>query len=190
MEREQRIDGYVFFSAKEYERALKEKETIEYLRAKTDLSNPKAVYQVYKKAIEKQSFQTIFGFAFMKELRNLLIEARVVPEEVIDPVPIGRVHTDAEQTKEVSTTEAEEQVKKYREMAEKAKAGSIIKNFLIGVLLVMVVLIMVMTYNSKYSVFTFFTDYENEIRQEVLDEYEEWENELENWEKKRKEAAE
>lgn len=190
MEREQRVDGYVFLSAKEYERARKEKETIAYLRAKTDLSNPKAVYQVYKKAIEKQSFQTIFGFEFMQELRKRLIEANVVPEDVIDPIPIGRVQTEENPGNEHSGTEMEEQVKKYEEMAEKAKAGSIIKNFLIGVLLAVVVIIIVMTYNSKYSVFTFFTNYENEIRQEVLNEYEEWENELEEREKKIKETEE
>lgn len=185
------IDNFVFCSKREYERALKEKETIEYLRVNTDLSNPKAVYQIYKKAIQKQSFQTIFGFEFMQELRKCLVDADIVPENVIDFVPVGRVQiTEQSVGKKTETApdEAEEKIKQYEEMAERAKAGSIIKNFLIAVLLIMVVLILVMTYNSKYSVFTFFTDYENQIREEVLDEYEEWENELKLREEKVEQA--
>jgi len=37
----------------------------------------------------------------------------------------------------------------------------------------------VITFNSKYSYLTYFTDYENDIRESIINEYEEWEKELE-----------
>ena len=47
------LDGYTFVSASDFERAKKEKETIAYLQANTDMTDMKAVYKIYKNAVEK-----------------------------------------------------------------------------------------------------------------------------------------
>ena len=39
------------------------------------------------------------------------------------------------------------------------------------------------TYNSKYSVFTYFTDYKTNMENELVDQYQEWRNQLEEKEK-------
>ena len=53
-------------------------------------------------------------------------------------------------------------------------------------LVAVIVAMFVITMSSKYSFLTYFTDYENNIREQVIDEYEEWENSL----KEREQALE
>ena len=48
------LDGFVFSTRKDYERACKEKETIEYLVANSNMSDMKAVLKIYNKAVEKK----------------------------------------------------------------------------------------------------------------------------------------
>ena len=192
MEKKYVLDGYAFPTATEYERAKKEKETITYLTANTDMSNMKEVYKVYKLAVEKKSFQTVFGLEYMQGLRGRLVGSGIVSEDVIEPVPVSRGFTlvqgagekgkDSEKEK-MSSAAAEREVKKYQEAYQKAKAGSMIKNFLIVVLVLVVGAMLYITSKNQYSILTYFTNYEEKIREEVIDEYEEWENQLREREK-------
>ena len=47
------LDGFVFSTRKDYERACKEKETIEYLVANSNMSDMKAVLKIYNKAVAR-----------------------------------------------------------------------------------------------------------------------------------------
>lgn len=168
------IDGYVFQNRKDFEQANKERETISYLSAHTDMSDMKAVYKIYKTASEKQSFQTVFGLKYMADLRKILVESEIVTEDVLEPIPVGRVLA-AKTLPQAGDGQAEE----YRKAYEKARGGNLVKNLLIGVLLVVVVGMMAITYNNQYSVFTYFTNYKEKMREELLNEYQEWEESLE-----------
>lgn len=53
------LDGFVFSTRKDYERACKEKETIEYLVANSNMSDMKAVLKIYNKAVEKSRFRRL-----------------------------------------------------------------------------------------------------------------------------------
>lgn len=174
------IDGYCFQSRGDYDRAKKEKETIAYLSAHVDMADMKAVYKVYKTASEKGSFQTVFGLNYMDDLRKHLVESEIVTEDVLDPIPVGRVVT-AGQKKGPKTTDKE--LGEYQKAYEKAKSGSFIKNLLIVVLLVVIVGMVVITYKNQYSIFTYFTNYKEDMREELLDEYEDWDNTLREREK-------
>jgi len=165
------IDGYMFQNRRDFEQANKERETIAYLSAHADMSDMKAVYKIYKTASEKQSFQTVFGLKYMEELREILVNSGIVTEDVLDPIPVGRIALAQSQPRAGETEE-------YREAYEKARGGSLVKNLLIGVLLAVVVGMLVITYNSQYSVFTYFTNYKEKMRGELLDEYQEWEDTL------------
>ena len=44
--------------------------------------------------------------------------------------------------------------------------------------MISLIAVFLLTFKSKYSYLTYFTDYENNIRNEVIDEYEQWEKEL------------
>lgn len=170
------MDGYIFRNGKDYERAKKEKETIAYLSANTDLTDMKAVYQIYKRSVDKGSFQTIFGLNYLEDLRKRLLGSGTVTEDLLEPIPVGKIVTivpDKHMTME------ERKFEELQEAYEKARSGKIIKNFLIAVLLVIVGVMLFTSYQSQYSIFTFFTDYKEEMRGEIVDEYESWEQELE-----------
>lgn len=171
------IDGYAFASRTEYDRAKKEQETILYLNANTNMEDMKEVYKIYKTAVEKRAFQTVFGLKFMEGLRKKLGGSGIVEEDVLEPIPVARVYAGARKN---ATADAinKKQAEQYKEKYERAKSGSIIKNILIAVLTVVIALMLFFTYKSQYSVFTYFTDYKENMREELLNEYEEWEAEL------------
>ena len=77
-----------------------------------------------------------------------------------------------------------DQTEKYKKAYENAKAGNKIRTFFIIVLFVVMVGI---TYKSQYSVFTYFTNYKENMKNEILNEYENWESDLNKREKKVKE---
>ena len=52
---------------------MKEKETIGYIVANTNMSDMKAVLKVYNKALDKKSFQTVVGLEFVNNMRKKLI---------------------------------------------------------------------------------------------------------------------
>lgn len=176
------LDGYSFANAAELERAKKEQETIRYLTANTNMADMKAVYKVYKLSVEKKSFQTIFGIQYLGELRKRLVGSGTVEEDLLEPIPIiksGEV-ASARQTRRTGMDSTE----KYKLAYEKAKSGSTIKTFLIAVLFVVIIAMTVITYKSQYSVFTYFTDYKENMRNEILNEYEKWDSELKEREQK------
>lgn len=178
MEKKYIVDGYSFQNASDYERAKKEKETIAYLSANTEMSNMKEVYKVYKLAIEKKSFHTVFGLEYMQELRSRLIGSGIVTEDVLEPIPVSKVAVAAAPVKQQKSDLGEKEIKKYQEAYQRAKAGSMIKNFLIVVLIIVIGVMLFITSKNQYSIFTYFTNYEENIRNDVVDEYEDWENRL------------
>ncbi len=183
MDKKYVLDGFAFPNASEYERAKKEKETVAYLSANTDMTNLKEVYQVYRKAVEKRSFQTVFGWNYMEELRNRLVGSEIVSEEALDAIPVGIIRSVAENTGDKTTAQTEKKIKEYQEAYQKAKAGSVIKNFLIVVLALVVAAMLFISFRSEYSVLTYFTNYEYNIRNKVVNEYEDWEKSLNKKEK-------
>ena len=175
MENKYTLEGFSFLTAADYERAKKEKETIAYLSANTDMADMKAIYKIYKLSIEKKSFQTVFGLNYLDDLRKRLVGSGTVTEDMLDPIPVAKVVVGAKQSEQ---TVADKTLQKYEEEYQKAKAGGIIKNFLIVVLVIVIVGMLLITSKNQYSVFTYFTNYKEEMRNEIVDELEQWENEL------------
>ena len=173
------MDGYVFQDKEDFERAQKEKETIAYISAKTDMTDMKAVYKIYRIAAEKKSFQTVFGLEYMKDLRDRLSGSGIVTEEMLDPVPVGKVAIKKVTVPVVPEGMEQRETEQIFAELEKLKFHNLIKNFMIAVLAVVIGVMLFVTYRYKYSIFTYFTDYEQKIRDEVADEYKEWESELE-----------
>ena len=175
------VDDYSFTTRTEYDRALKEKETIEYLTANTNMSDMRAVLKVYNRAVEKKSFQTVIGMEFVRNMRKRLIGSGFVSEESIEPVPVSAV-------KEMSYADdksmAQSRAKKYKEAYEEVSAGIKIRNIIIAALVIIIIAMMIITYKTKYSVFTYFTDYKTQMEEELIDKYEKWEKELDEREKK------
>lgn len=177
------IGAYCFETKAEYDRALKEKETITYIRENTNHDSIKEILKIYNKSIEKSSFQTIFGYMYLAELRERLVNEGGLSEENLAPIPMKMQKEEA--GGKLSTDESARQIRKYKLLYEHGKDNTKIYKMAVVFLILMIVAMVVITYRSKYSVFTYFTDYENEIRTEVEDEYMYWQTELE----KREEAV-
>jgi hypothetical protein len=97
-EKEMVLDGFKFSSKKEFERAMKEKETIGYIVANTNMSDMKAVLKVYNKAIDKKSFQTVVGLEFVNNMRKKLISSGTVMEKNLAYVPVTSKRRGTEST--------------------------------------------------------------------------------------------
>ena len=173
------IDQYSFVSREEYERALKEKETIAYLQANTGSDDAKALLKIYNRSVEKESFRTIIGIEYLSSLRKRLSMSGVVTEEALAPVPVPGVVAKGKQGDGMNQSQLERQVSRYKAAYESARSGRIIKNMTIFILIMVIVAILLITYQSRYSVFTYFTSYKEKMREELIDEYTDWETQLE-----------
>ena len=177
------LDGYKFSSKKEFERAMKEKEIIEYIVANTNMSDMKAVLKVYNKAIDKKSFQTVIGLEFVNNMRKRLIASGTVLEKNLAYVPVTSPNNVIQKVSAVSKDEAARNAEKYKKAYEEAITGKKIKNMAIAFLVVLLALLVTITVKSKYSVFTYFTDYKSNMENELIDKYEKWEQTLDDRQK-------
>ncbi len=174
------LEGYQFKSQQEYDRAKKEKETIAYLMANTDTSDMKALLKIYNRSVDKQSFQTIIGQQFLYDLRKKLVGSQLVSEDTLAPI---RIAADGNAGGKSEDKAAAAKAEKYKEAYEDAVAGQKIKNLIIVVLIVIIIGMVAITASTRYSVFTYFTNYEEDIRNEIIDEMQQWEQELDEREK-------
>lgn len=174
------VDGYKFAARPDYERALKEYESIKYIKANTDFSDTKSVLKLYNRAVENSSFKSAVGVAFMKELRDNIVGSGILEEKLIAPIPVQKIEGSGRMTRD----EKDAQIKRYKEAYENADAGRKIRNIIIVFLVVIIAAMLIITYMSRYSVFTYFTDYKSDMENELIDKYEHWQNELD-----RREAA-
>lgn len=178
------VDEFSFSNRNDYNRAMKEKEAISYLMANTDMTDMKAVLKVYNRAVEKKSFQTVVGLEFVKSIRQKLIASGIVSEDTISIIPVSRIPSGQSSSDVSDKEDAMEEIQKYKLAYENVVAGRTIRNMIIVFLIIIIAAMAVITCNRKYSVFTFFTNYEQEIENELIDKYEGWENEINEREKK------
>lgn len=166
------IEGIRFESEKEYEAACKELETIREIERKFAIGDPKIALSIYNKAVSKKSFKTIIGYMFMKRLRDTIVSCGLVDSESLYPVPVVKEQADSNSA-HLNVKDNKYQIL-YRDEKKKRKVAVMFSLALVIVIAVM----FFMTGSSKYSYVTYFTDYENDIRNEIIDEYEQWEKEL------------
>lgn len=183
------IEGIAFDNKSEYETAKKELETIQAIERKFPLGNPNVALSVYNKSVSKKSFKTVIGYMFLKRLRDTIVSCGLVSGDVLNPVPL----VSGEKSEKSEKTEKSEKATnkglsvnsdKYRLLYISEKKTKHILMAVVIALAISIIAIFAFTLKSKYSYITYFTDYENNIREEVVNEYEQWENEL----KEREEA--
>lgn len=182
-EKEMILDGFKFSSRKEFERALKEKETIEYIVANTNMSDAKAILKVYNKAVDKKSFQTVIGLEFVNNMRKKIISSGVVQEKNLAYVPIVQKYVAVEKKPALNRDGVQREAEKYKKAYEDEAAGRKIRNMAIAFLTLLLAALVIITIRSKYSVFTYFTDYKSNMENELIDKYEKWEQTLEDRQK-------
>jgi len=165
---EQRVGAYYFANPHEYKEAKRETETVEYIKANTDLSDMNKMVKLYHKLVERNTLKTVVGYEFLKELREQITEKGIITEESLPAICIersekeirvysGEIDHDAE-TRHLATIE---------DIRIKLRNTRIISIFLVFIIVAMILI-------SVFSDRNIFSNYEDKI----IDKYSVWEEEL------------
>lgn len=97
------VDGFVFTDEKAAQKACQEEESIQYVKDRLDMGNPRMVLQMYHKLLAEQVFETPVGLLYLKELQNYLLTAPELQDEQIEaiflPEDSNGVQTDSKEEK-------------------------------------------------------------------------------------------
>ncbi len=83
------VEGYSFTDENMAKQARTEADGVRYAKARTDMSKPDQVFNVYHRLIQQRMFQTPVGYAYMKELQDFLKTMPGIRSEDIRPIPIA-----------------------------------------------------------------------------------------------------
>lgn len=168
------VNGFEFINEKEYNKAKLEAEKIEYVKANTDIKDVKKALKLYHKMLEKKAFHTVVGAAFLHELRDQIIQSGIASNEFLATIP---AEDFMENKISVGLQEMQtDNLNKYKNIAIKAKHRVRRYQVITVGFLAIVIIMFVMAITSDK---TAFTDY----KEQVLNEYASWEEELTNREK-------
>ena len=162
------IDGFRFFDKEEYERALKDKETIDYINKRFDFTNSKSVLSLYYKMVEENTFSTVIGYAYLKRIYDALIKVPGINKESLPVIIMSEVEDKTKNN--VGYNKSYE--RKIEKLTGQLSTYKIILFFMIAIIIFMFIITLnndSLTYSKAYN--------------SVIDKYEEWEKELELKEK-------
>ncbi len=171
------VNGFVFDNEEEYKQAQKEYDGVKFLKSKLNKDNPESVLDIYNRAIEQKLFETVIGILFLKELQEYLTAIPYLKKEQIDFIPVAPKQViKAPKEKEKKEKPVKEKPQKEKRIKEKnvdyKNRFSIV--FVINLSLVLIILGMFFVTIFSHNNVTIL-NYENEL----IDRYEEWEQELE-----------
>jgi len=156
------VDGFEFQTKEEARQAKKESDGIRYIKDQTDMSDPDTVYKLYLRLNKPGYFFTPVGLSFLVELQEYLHTIPYIKNEDIRPIYIP---------------EDKKAVVEVKKQTEGYKKKFHVALFFTIVLSAAIVTMFGITYVSGHS--PYVVDYENEL----IDKYENWQNELEKREK-------
>jgi hypothetical protein len=172
-ENEYKVAGYVFADLRNYKEAKREEETVEYIKANTDLDDLNKVLKLYHKLVERKTLKTVVGYVFLNDLRNKILDAGIVTRENLPDIKMEKPEKEPRIFDNVLEKDQEQRhlilIDEYK---VKLKNSRIISIFL-AVIIIIMIAIAVFSDRSMYSI------YENQ----VIDKYESWQTELEAREK-------
>lgn len=172
-ENEHKIAGYYFADTHAFKEAKREAETVEYIRANTDLNNMNKTLKLYHKLVERNTLKTVIGYEFLKELKLRIIAGGIITEDSLPPIKIEREEKEIRAYSGEIDHDAEQ---RHLEMIEnyrmKLRNSIIVSAFLLVIILAMIVI-------SIFSDRSKFVNNENQI----LDKYSAWEEQLDAREK-------
>lgn len=176
------VDGYYFRTKETALEAQNELNAIKYVSMKTDLKDPKQVYLLYNKLLEKELFKTIVGIGYLKKLQDFLYVSDEIPNDKIQPISVDyELQELLKGRREITRNKSvinklKKEKKKYNDM--------FIKAIIVNVVLVAVIAFMIIiTLTSKNPN---IMDYENKLQ----NKYSTWQEELESQEESIKEREE
>ena len=169
------VGGYRFGTVADAETARLEQKKIAALEQRLDFRNPQSVLAVYNKAIENRVFLTPVGMSYLQKIQTQLVKCGV-SQEKISPIPMYATFSNK--------TENNSSIR--RSIASRAPKdefkGQFITSVLINVLLVLALTAMILL--SLHSDLPNIVNY----RTAIVNEYSEWEQQLQERERAVREA--
>lgn len=150
------IDGYEFLNKRDYAKAEKEKTVVEQMKSGVNWKNPSVAFKLYNKILDKNSFSTIIGMEFLRELREIIVKSGISTQEDLRSIPVKK---------------QEIKVDEYQALYEQTKVSSRIRTVIIAFLVLIIAGMLAVSYFTPYNV---FSNYEEKIK----DQYSAWEQEL------------
>ena len=181
------VDGFLFEDEPTAELAKKEMEGIRYIKERTALDNPEVVLKLYNKLLEQKLFVTPVGVRFMLELQNVLLCSNMIKREEILPIEVSSMVLKKElEASDIKGKNPVAKVKKANKKLDEKVEGNYKKPFYITLFFAII---------FAFSVVGMFVITEisgNNVniinyRNEILDEYSEWEQQLKEKEAELKE---
>ena len=160
------FQGHTFDNEKQLIAAKKEAEAIEYLRAKTDFSNMNNLMKLYDRILDRDMMETVIGIAFLKEIRETLINSGMFTENQIRPVPLLPEVKKLKRRKEIQ--------KRSREMTllERSERQNTTLKIVCFFLVVLVVGMFVISLTGTRSPWSL------RFEEQLIDKYAAWEQEI------------
>lgn len=181
------VEGLLYGTTDEAKEALNEINGIKYVKSKTDMKNPHMVLNVYNKIQEKSLFKTPFGYNFLMDLREILLDSDEIDNSLIKPIKAPdfsnsiksedfyevqkKVKIKKENRKNKSLNQDEEVVNKYKSRFYNTLV------LLIAVIVALISLIFIFTNSNNVNIL----NYKDRLDRYYTQKYQylvDWEDEL------------
>ena len=181
------IDGFIIENEEIASQAIKEEEGVRYIKERTPMDDPNVVFSLYNRLIEQNLFTTPVGIRFLIELQGILYAAEEIADESIAQIPTAGFvkeivvkqpvaeYVEAPQKKSSVKTKAESKNERFY------KTAYHVSLFFAIVFAVCVAGMFVITKVSENNVNIL------NYREEIINEYSEWEKNLKEKEESLKE---
>lgn len=174
MENEWIVSGIIFNNETEYKMALNDEKNIEYISTKIDFSNTKMITHLYESLLKKKSFKTIVGFIFLKQLYDIIKTDYSMQGQEIQLLDIndyiGADLSKANQNSGKKNKTVKLKIKNKDEI-EKIKGTN---RLLIAIICILVMAVFAMFYITMHSDTLTY----NRAKNDVINEYEQWNQQL------------
>ena len=168
------VGGYEFATKEEAQLAKDELNAIKYLSQKTISKDPKQVYSLYNKIIERKLFSTHVGMNYLKNLQTFLYKSDEIPNDKIQPIPIN-----AETQGEINIRRERSEFKsELRDMSVKVAKykNNFTRVMIINVVLIIIIIAMFVILNTSSN--PNIINYEVNIQ----NKYSQWQEQLQSQE--------
>ena len=165
------IAGFSFADGADVSLASSEIEKIKYIAGKMNMDNPRGVLAVYDKLITSGIFVTPVGYEYLRTLQSYLYKCKDIPDDAVKEIPVPISYTRALNLRSEERDEkiqADRQMRTLRKTFRTEYKISLIVNI---ILIIMVIAMFVITLKAENPNMINY-------RTAILNQYSEWEQEL------------
>lgn len=178
-EKELIVNGYVFETEEEYQKALEEKKSIERLMKKVNLDKKELLVALYSGLVTQNKLSTVIGLEYLCRLRDVIINKKYAKASELPPIQTGAFKTEKAVGYKLSDTKQrldaeKKETEKYKSRARNLLIFNIVLFFVIGIMMY------IATTGNNINV----VNYEHKL----VDKYASWESQLTEREQRVREA--